>query len=805
MKQISILLRVLMLIGFGATMFAPFPVFADANKTPSDAGEGVRGSLSQAQMRLSEISLAQAEVQQAQQNFAKQLEAELAKRAPAAHKRVVSGFTLAQNAVVEQNAAQFAIGRAQVWTALLAGSHEVVQNAIQQNDASTAQSWLPLREFRRATRFARPNADATLAIGNFVAGKLSALETQQAIDADLLDTYQARLNTALSDALAANKKGFAVRRAESVALAQGYFEILSKAFAAQNGAEKRDALHSKFAALTRSSLEKKFSETDVQRIEQELRGFRAAPLSETEQARRAGQMMRYIKLVPIEYGRGIRNGEVAVDLEIREAITFRDGANAAFDDLRSVFEKHNPQQTNHAALLFGELAQHLSVASEHQTPLSVSEFKAKCDTLISTLGVLIPTEWAKQDSAADFDVAGTALDQMEQAAAAGEYNLAESARIEAYAIIESGPEVKIAAFAPQFKAPIEGYFWYGHAGQAGLAKLIAEKASVSELKATRKKLDAELALAQEALKGSSTPTAVAINSGVIVFREGLEAVLILAALMASFKTAANKHLRKPMWLGTVLALAASVITWLIMRETISLFASFGEKLEAIVSLIAIAVLLLITNWFFHDVYWKGWMSNFHKHKQKIVKGNAKESAGENPFDQNASEKKTRWAWLSSQFVGLLVLGFTSVYREGFETALFLQALVLDSGAGIVILGALIGLALVFVIGAAIFVLQAKLPVMKMLKLTGGLIGFVLLVMVGKTVHTLQVVGWMPLNPIREIEFPYWFGIWFGTFATWEGLGLQLSAAVFVIGSYVLAEESRKRKLKSLSAKAALAK
>jgi high-affinity iron transporter len=255
-----------------------------------------------------------------------------------------------------------------------------------------------------------------------------------------------------------------------------------------------------------------------------------------------------------------------------------------------------------------------------------------------------------------------------------------------------------------------------------------------------------------------------------------------------------------MWVGTALALVASVVTWLIMRETISLFASFGEKLEAVVSLVAIAVLLLITNWFFHDVYWKGWMTNFHKQKQNIVKG----SPTENPSTQSnetTSDTKPRWAWLSSQFVGLLVLGFTSVYREGFETALFLQALVLESGVGVVGLGALIGMALVFVIGAAIFVLQAKLPVMKMLVFTGILIGVVLLVMVGKTVHTLQVVGWMPLNPIRVIEFPYWFGVWFGTFATWEGLGLQLFAAVFVIGSYVLAEQMQKRKLKPLAATA----
>jgi len=91
-----------------------------------------------------------------------------------------------------------------------------------------------------------------------------------------------------------------------------------------------------------------------------------------------------------------------------------------------------------------------------------------------------------------------------------------------------------------------------------------------------------------------------------------------------------------------------------------LLARYGEKLAVVVSLIAIAVLLLITNWFFHGVYWKGWMANFHQQKRRIIGGSA------------------------GQWLGLVVLGFTSIYREGFETVLFLQALVLESGAGAVL-------------------------------------------------------------------------------------------------------------------------
>ena len=61
-----------------------------------------------------------------------------------------------------------------------------------------------------------------------------------------------------------------------------------------------------------------------------LEGFRAAPLSEEELLRRAGQLERFLRLVPIEYGRGVSDGRVTKDFEIQEAITFRDGAQRPF-------------------------------------------------------------------------------------------------------------------------------------------------------------------------------------------------------------------------------------------------------------------------------------------------------------------------------------------------------------------------------------------------------------------------------------------------------------------------------------------
>jgi high-affinity iron transporter len=107
---------------------------------------------------------------------------------------------------------------------------------------------------------------------------------------------------------------------------------------------------------------------------------------------------------------------------------------------------------------------------------------------------------------------------------------------------------------------------------------------------------------------------------------------------------------------------------------------------------------------------------------------------------------------------------------------------------------LLGLAATAVVGVLTLVLQTKLPHKKMLIVTGMMIAFVLVTMVGGTVHTLQLVGWLPVHPVSGLEqMPYWLGVWFGLFPSWEGLLMQALALVFVIGSYFLAERVQRQK------------
>ncbi len=265
---------------------------------------------------------------------------------------------------------------------------------------------------------------------------------------------------------------------------------------------------------------------------------------------------------------------------------------------------------------------------------------------------------------------------------------------------------------------------------------------------------------------------VVTDAAILVFREGLEAVLILAAITASF-VGARKALRRPVLIGGLLGIVASVLTWFVFQFVIDQFGAGGLRLEAITGILAIAVLLVVTNWFFHRVYWSQWIARFNRRRKRL-------------------EKIDRIGFLSGQVFGLALLGLTSVYREGFETVLFLQNLQVSAGTGATVLGAGIGMAGVLAIGGLTFAAQSKLPYKKMLIVTGVLIALVLAVMTGTTVHVMQGLGWVPTTP-TPFTVPLWASRWFGIYATWQSIAAQIGALAVVLGSYILAREVQVRR------------
>lgn len=747
-----------------------------ADFSPAQSAESIRASLLNAQLSLATDASTSADlVQKAETLYQTELSDQIAAADPELHERILSAFESLAVSAAGGDVAAFAAARARIWTGILAGSYTIVEDSIQSGDGTTAQVWLPLREFRVATRFARPNVGATLAIDALRAGDTSADDALLSVRADLLDTYQARLSESLRDLAAANTNDFPSRRAELAALAEGYFQILAPAYLEQRGTTSLADAQRAFADLRLAAMKNPaLLDEKLEIVERVLNNFRAAPLSAEEQSRRAGQLLRFLSLVPVEYGRGVAEGRVTLDLEIQEAITFHAGAYAAFSDLKDLLDARDHAQTVRAEMLFKSVGEQLSEAGRHQSVASPETIKSQTEELATILETLIPEEWLKSGAQGDFDVIASMLDQMLVAVRNGEYDLAESSRLDAYAIMETGPEARLMVFAPQLKLQLEELFWNGQGKKPGLAYLIKQHASYSEIKATRLELDTHLAEAQNELTRNTAPTAIAMNAGIIVFREGLEAVVILASLMSSLKSVEERRYRKPMWLGTLLALLATALTWLLAHEVLQSLARYGEKLEAVVSLLAIAVLLVIMNWFFHKTYWTSWLAKFHAQKRRLLNGE------------------------TGLFVGLIMLGFTSVYREGFEIVLFLQALVLESGVPVVLIGVVGASLAVALVGLIVFRLQKSLPYMKILVVTGIMIGAVLLQIVGSTVHVMQVVGWLPIHVIAGMDLPYWLGTWFGVYPTWEGIILQAAAVIFVVGSYYLAEGLRKNRVSSVA-------
>ena len=394
---------------------------------------------------------------------------------------------------------------------------------------------------------------------------------------------------------------------------------------------------------------------------------------------------------------------------------------------------------------------------------------------------MAPEDWLESSSEADFDLVDISLDQMEAAVSAGEQAQAEQARLSAYAFFEFGPERLLRALDPQLTQEIEGLIWFGANDTPGLAELIAdEDTTAGDVRDTRLVLDESLEQARGTTGDNASGITVITNAALIVFREGLEAILIIAAITASM-VGANRRLRKPVIRGALLGLPASAALFLVAILLLDQLSQYGEKLEAIVGIIAVAVLILVLNWFFHKVYWTEWIAS-HRKRSKVLTGAAVGGVA-----------------AGATIFGLYFLGFTSVFREGFETVLFLQALQLESGTPIVLAGVSLGLLGVFAVGALTFKLEQKLPYKRMLIVTGVLMSLVLVVMVGNTLRTLQGVGWLSITPI-DVEFPLWMGTWLGVFPTWETLGGQIIAFAFVIGSYYAAEWVRKRHLRRALAK-----
>ena len=281
------------------------------------------------------------------------------------------------------------------------------------------------------------------------------------------------------------------------------------------------------------------------------------------------------------------------------------------------------------------------------------------------------------------------------------------------------------------------------------------------------------------IAAQTTGTAAVLDIGVLVFREGLECILVLAAITASM-TGKQEEYRRPVAVGAAAGFLATLVTWCVAVRVLD---DISQKISALdlqagTGLLAVIVLLIVMNWFFHKMYWTGWISLHNRRKRELLEGEARLNR----------ERKVFW--------GIGLLGFSSLYREGVEVVLFLQSYRLKLGNKPVLYGVLLGLLFSAIVAVLTFVAHRKLPYRKMLVLTGIMLGLVLFVMIGEQAQEMQLAHWLPTTRLSWLEnkIPGWMGLWLSVFPTVETLTGQALALVLVLGSYFLARQPSQGKL-----------
>ena len=179
------------------------------------------------------------------------LVAGLRKSSPENLKALEAALEDAEQAVADGDEVGLAAARGEALAALRHGAYDVAIDATAGGQVERARAWLLIRDFRQITRFTRPGVDATSALDDLEAGDITADEAVLSVRKDLYDAYQTRLTTFLDEADQASQRGYNATLAESAALANGYWEIISPEFESQRSADERKEVDETFAGYCR--------------------------------------------------------------------------------------------------------------------------------------------------------------------------------------------------------------------------------------------------------------------------------------------------------------------------------------------------------------------------------------------------------------------------------------------------------------------------------------------------------------------------------------------------------------------------
>ena len=341
---------------------------------------------------------------------------------------------------------------------------------------------------------------------------------------------------------------------------------------------------------------------------------------------------------------------------------------------------------------------------------------------------------------------------------------ARSAYLDSYENIE----IPLRPIDPDFTLEMEIKF-------AELRNLISSNAPPDEIVSKIAELKSGLDESERFVSGIGVVApAIAFSSSFsIIFREGLEAALILGAILTYLEASRNEKFKKHVYAGIVLAIALTAVTWFVAQFIIEISGVQRALIEAIAGIAAVAVLFWVSFWVLNKIETKKWI--------EFVKA------------------KVWQATTTGSFMVFVLLSFFTVYREGFETVLFYQALFSFAKYMeiYVLAGLVLGLAVIIAVVFIIRKLGRKLPLRVLFGLTMAVGAFMSITFLGNAVREFQELGWISTTPIYNIvpRLDINVATMTGIHPTVETVVAQvILLAIYLVGSlYILFIQPRRQK------------
>jgi high-affinity iron transporter len=254
----------------------------------------------------------------------------------------------------------------------------------------------------------------------------------------------------------------------------------------------------------------------------------------------------------------------------------------------------------------------------------------------------------------------------------------------------------------------------------------------------------------------------ALAGFLIYFREGIEAALLVGALLAGLRRLGRPDAARWVHAGWLAALPAGALTWWLLEKVIAAGPQHRELMEAVIALLAALVLFSVSFWMISKVESRHWLRYLRGRLEEGLQGR--------------------------KLLVLAGLSFLAVYREAAETVLFTQALLLDAGGqrAQVLMGCALGAATVF--GVAVLMTRAvvKLPLGPFFAVSGLLLCALAVSFAGTGMYALVASGHLSPRPVNGPEVP-----WMGIYPDLTGLLVQSAIVAVVAGGALLTLRRRR--------------